>query len=798
MLNFGNKEFRNLQEQVLHNADAIDAIKQGLKIVGVGTEVPSSLEDGEAYLVGTAVPYTLYIKVDGSIINLGQFPKPGPQGGQGPAGSGAVIGTIDTLTTTLEPGMSASVVAETSGNNITFKFEIPQGVPGPTGARGPQGLQGIQGVKGQQGPVGETAYGVEILGVIASADLLPSPSTVARNAGYLVGSSSPYNLYLIIGTNTLSWFNIGSFSPNQIIVDDALSSSSSNPVANSVITNKLNSDSWVQSDNINSDYDYTFDKSIFTSTTWTPGYFVYNDGTLHSAEGSYVSDFILITEEMEANSINYFCNTPYNLFGVIFASDKTTVASVMDGQENPENEYYQPANLSEMKAGRYLRVNANTASYTSGFVFGERVKSSSKQLDWLKIGPTNMITDPIIVSQNISTSTGEMLIGYIPNHMWMKDGTLYASDINFGSTVNIQVSPGEQITIFPLYKYNREGDTDNGAFIGADGKTRVAGLIENSVWDDEHLHMIATVPENAYYLQLNAVTLNNGTKYDTYNANQSVNKSIDISYSANTTITVPWLTLGDIPNGSITTKKLSSTVVDRLVPEYDDTYKYWDILNKPFDFAGKQLWAFGDSITVGVANEGSGNISAGSNSYISLLAAHLGCTLYNRAVSGSTITAGVNTLTPVCDRVDEEIANVPDNGIIIIAGGTNDFNSDATIGSLGDTATKTMYGALDHICNTIKNTKPNATLIFITPINVNTNSFPKKDTSNWIPLNAYRNPIWEVATKYGYNVIDGSTLGFASKIGTPWGALMIHPSDGTHPTLLGHAMYAKALAGRLS
>ena len=30
MLNFGNKEFRNLQEQVLYNANSIEEIKQGL------------------------------------------------------------------------------------------------------------------------------------------------------------------------------------------------------------------------------------------------------------------------------------------------------------------------------------------------------------------------------------------------------------------------------------------------------------------------------------------------------------------------------------------------------------------------------------------------------------------------------------------------------------------------------------------------------------------------------------------------------------------------------------------------
>ena len=76
MLAFGNKEFRNLQEQVLENMKQIDDIKQAAVVldefgIKVGGQIESAddLPDpeeyegdfGDAYAVGTEAPYELYI-----------------------------------------------------------------------------------------------------------------------------------------------------------------------------------------------------------------------------------------------------------------------------------------------------------------------------------------------------------------------------------------------------------------------------------------------------------------------------------------------------------------------------------------------------------------------------------------------------------------------------------------------------------------------------------------------------------------------------------------------------------------
>lgn len=137
MIRIGDKEFRNLEEQVEKNK--ID-IKYILEEEGVlnefGIRVTEQVEDladlpsvddykeshtgweyGDCIAVGTEEPYELYVltRANGSHPNdywfdLGVFPLPGPQGPQG-----------------------------------------EQGIQGPQGIQGVQGIQGIQGVQGIPG-----------------------------------------------------------------------------------------------------------------------------------------------------------------------------------------------------------------------------------------------------------------------------------------------------------------------------------------------------------------------------------------------------------------------------------------------------------------------------------------------------------------------------------------------------------------------------------------------------------------------------------------------------------------------
>lgn len=140
MLKYGNRDFRNLQEQVYANMKNIQDIIDGSNIIAdfktvniVGqaqetTDLPNpetyTGQYGDAILVGVeGQPNDLYVFTKAyenqnapQWFNVGKFPLVGPQGPQG------------------EQGI--------------------QGIQGPKGDTGPQGPQGIQGPIGPQGPEG--------------------------------------------------------------------------------------------------------------------------------------------------------------------------------------------------------------------------------------------------------------------------------------------------------------------------------------------------------------------------------------------------------------------------------------------------------------------------------------------------------------------------------------------------------------------------------------------------------------------------------------------------------------------
>lgn len=149
MLKYGNKEIRNLQEQVEKNMDDILAIQEGsyvldefgIKVVGqVDTEeelptVEEYKEDhedweyGDAFAIGTEAPYTLKILTRANDdhpsdywFEIGQFPMPGPKGDKGDKGD---------------------------------KGE--KGLKGDKGDTGEQGPQGPQGPAGRDGAIQYTA-----------------------------------------------------------------------------------------------------------------------------------------------------------------------------------------------------------------------------------------------------------------------------------------------------------------------------------------------------------------------------------------------------------------------------------------------------------------------------------------------------------------------------------------------------------------------------------------------------------------------------------------------------------------
>lgn len=249
MLSFGNKEFRNLQEQVLKNMNDIQDMMQGvnvladfgIKVVGQvadSTDLPDPAtydgDYGDAYVVGESEPYDYYIftrafegEEEPQWFDLGQFPVPGPQGEQGPQGEPGEIANVSIdigTVSTLSPGQSATASVVKSGTDadpiFTVSFGIPQGAQGIQGPQGPQGPQGQRGLQGEQGPKGEQGGLIEIVGIVANADDLPSPATLQKlDAAYLVGTSPDYELYVQVGEtpSTALWTNLGQINEGTVV-----------------------------------------------------------------------------------------------------------------------------------------------------------------------------------------------------------------------------------------------------------------------------------------------------------------------------------------------------------------------------------------------------------------------------------------------------------------------------------------------------------------------------------------------------------------------------------------------------
>ena len=219
---------------------------------------------------------------------------------------------------------------------------------------------------------------------------------------------------------------------------------------------------------------------------------------------------------------------------------------------------------------------------------------------------------------------------------------------------------------------------------------------------------------------------------------------------------------------------------------------------RPINYNNKSIMFFGDSITFGVSSLAPsteypyGLKTLTDTCYAKLLYNLLGCNGYtNKAISGSSFVDGglqIETITTT-------ITNTSDNvDVIYIAGGTNDFQLQTPLGDIDSVGVTTFYGALKYVCDYLKLTYPDATIIFATPINYS----KTKDTPIY-KLNEYRNAIFEVAMMYGFMVVDCSEIGLPIVLSGDGHGIYKRALcyDGVHPTELGHKLMADNLAKML-
>lgn len=261
MIRIGDKELRNLQEQVLKNKEdiarhwAVDRVLAdfGIKMLGRFDSYDDikNFDEGEnygnAYLIGTVEPYDVYVwtRADENAgqpvpywLDIGPISLVGPQGPEGPQGIQGLQGeSSEWYSGTLLPDVSTVNVGDLFLNSNTG--DVYQVVEVPLlnskqwilviNIRGPQGQQGIQGPKGEpgsmgpQGPKGEPGdVGglLDIYGAFTSSDLLPSPTELNNlKAAYLVGTAAPYDLWIQVGETIAdaTWKNVGPFNAATLV-----------------------------------------------------------------------------------------------------------------------------------------------------------------------------------------------------------------------------------------------------------------------------------------------------------------------------------------------------------------------------------------------------------------------------------------------------------------------------------------------------------------------------------------------------------------------------------------------------
>lgn len=249
MLKYGNRELRNLEDQVEKNAQDIEDFKNGnqtiaefgITVVGIlatAAELPAQGENfGDAYLIGTATPYDMRVwtrdvaNSTAKWVDLGAFPLQGPKGDKGDIGSviradaGAPLNNptslydfyLDTIS-----GYWYTPYLNETGYGWLKAFTL-KGERGKQGEQGKQGVQGLTGPQGKTGPIGpqgpkgntgDVGPAFNVQGTLASSSNLPTPTAAMQDKGYayiIPDAQGTKHIWVIQGPEggPFSWVDVG-------------------------------------------------------------------------------------------------------------------------------------------------------------------------------------------------------------------------------------------------------------------------------------------------------------------------------------------------------------------------------------------------------------------------------------------------------------------------------------------------------------------------------------------------------------------------------------------------------------
>lgn len=337
----------------------------------------------------------------------------------------------------------------------------------------------------------------------------------------------------------------------------------------------------------------------------------------------------------------------------------------------------------------------------------------------------------------------------------------------------------------------------------------------------------------SYKLRVFANDYGPGKEAILISARSGNNFTTDYSFDTDRRYKYIWIVVNKFSGSTIVAIDNISEVTNKIfIERYTNSYDIenrmpgYEYLPEKYDFTDKKVVFFGDSITAGVRSyiytsgsstiRGSSAFTQGStpgpdgvvfvesDTWRDIFLTKVGAQKTSdrkQAESSSVflkdlIGAGGTTLPSISDKVNtycQSNPTVPPD-YIFVAGGVNDCQFGSPLGSFTDgysNPATSFYAAVKYCCDKLQTTFPNAKVIFITPIN---STFFERYLYGKTAITYYRRAIYEVATSYGFSVIDGASFGFPLTENA-YADKMI--ADGLHPTKEGHKFYADTLYGRL-
>ncbi len=199
------------------------------------------------------------------------------------------------------------------------------------------------------------------------------------------------------------------------------------------------------------------------------------------------------------------------------------------------------------------------------------------------------------------------------------------------------------------------------------------------------------------------------------------------------------------------------------------------IVNRPYNFSGKDAAFFGDSLVQGYI--GPGTIT--TETFPKLFSNDVGLTYVNRGVGGASFTR-VTGYPCILDKITSE-ADLNAYDFLFIAGGVNDWQLGCTISD--------FKNAVKDVCDAIVSASFTGEVIFIAPINTAGKKPINPPTAD---LDTFRQALQQVVLSYEYSFINGKYFDFpAANSSAGWVAEFF--GDTIHPSEKGYRLYTKAL-----